>query len=358
MAKNNEIPEEPKQDEIKIRPKKHTFMLGITFIASITAVAFTLYFFKLTQEIKNTLIQERTAQAEQINTLQQNQNRIQSLAEANAQGIQQAQKNIQEKIDAFISQMQNTPHENTYTSDDWLLLKARYYIELAQINAHWAFELNSSIGLLSQADSLLKQLNDNKVFDARQAIAKDIVLLKELPVIDKVGLLSQLDAIATSVDTLNVQSSSVDVPAISTETKSNSSWRSQVENSARLLEKLVVIRKNDEDIKPLMSTQYASLLRESIRINLQEAQWAVLNENQIAYNLFMQQAENTLKKAFNPSLKSTSAILEQLHAMQQIKLTQSIPEIGSALPLLTQLIMDKGLMNKPLPIKKNGDKPS
>lgn len=358
MAKNNEIPEEPNQEEKIIKPQKHTFILGVTFIVSITAVAFALYSFKLTQDIKNILVQENTVQTEQIDQLNQNQSRIQGLAEANTQRIQQAQNTVQEKIDSFIKQIQSTPHENTYTSDDWLLLKARYYIELAQINAHWAFEPNSSIGLLSQADTLLKQLNDNKVFDVRQAIAKDIVLLKELPVVDQVGLLSQLDAISTGLDALNLQSSAIEAPATSTETKSTSSWRSHLQNSVNLLEKLVVIRKNDEDIKPLMSTLYESLLKESIRINLQEAQWAVLNKNQIAYNLSLQHAEKTLKRVFNPSLKSTTAILDQLHTMQQIKVTQSIPEIGSALPLLTQLITDKGLLNKPLPTNKNGDKPS
>ena len=48
-----------------------------------------------------------------------------------------------------------------------------------------------------------------------------------------------------------------------------------------------------------MSPLYESILKESIRLNLQEAQWAILNNNPAVYQLALKQAITNLKRTFN-----------------------------------------------------------
>jgi uroporphyrin-3 C-methyltransferase len=107
------------------------------------------------------------------------------------------------------------------------------------------------------------------------------------------------------------------------------------------LNKLVVVRRDNEDIKPLSSPLFASILKESIRLNLQEAQWAILNNNSMAYQFALTQAVLTLKKGFNEHLSNKTALLNQLRELQKINLPQESPSVGEALPLINQLIEQK-----------------
>ena len=89
-----------------------------------------------------------------------------------------------------------------------------------------------------------------------------------------------------------------------------------------LLEKMVIIRRDDENISPLISPLYESILKENIRLNLQEAQWAILNNNPAVYQLTLKQAIINLKKSFNKTSQDISSLLKQLQDLQQIKITQ------------------------------------
>jgi uroporphyrin-III C-methyltransferase len=194
----------------------------------------------------------------------------------------------------------------------------------------------------------LQQLNTPKIFAVRQAIAKEMAQLKSVPKVDIAGLLSQLDAAQVSVSNLTIQSTIAESGA-STETDTPKTatpqaWRARFQDSLNLLEKLVVIRRTDEEIKPLMSPLFESILRESIRLNLQEAQWAILNNNDAIYQMALKQAIINLKRTFDEQGDNTAELIKQLNALQQVKLRQEKPITGLALPLLNQMIDSKELL--------------
>ncbi|MCC2667254.1 MAG: hemX, partial [Gammaproteobacteria bacterium] len=182
------------------------------------------------------------------------------------------------------------------------------------------------------------------IFAVRQLIAKEMIQLKALPTVDKVGILSQLDAAQSSVDSLRIQTKS----NIESDEKpspanaSGSNWRNQVDRSINLLEKLIVVRRNDENIEPLVSPLLESALRENIRLNFQEAQWAVINNNSVVYLFALTQAEKNLKRTFNT--QNTTVLLKQVNELQQIKLGVEKPKEQLALPALNQVIDNKELL--------------
>ena len=328
--------------------KKYSVTGGVAIFFAIVALILTLCNFQFNHKLQKKLLDENNHLTVEVNELKHNQTNSQEQMDAKADTIQKTQSTVQEKLDQLNKQVQIAMNQRLYQNQDWLLLKARYYLELAQINAHWTNDLNTAIALLQQADKLLEQLHSPKIFYIRQAIAKEIAQLKAIPTVDITGLLSKLDAAQTSVSTLSIQST-FDKNKSATETSTsnttnNSTWRT----GFNFLEKLVVIRRDNENIKPLMSPLFESILKESIRLNLQEAQWAVLNNNPDVYQLALKQATTNLNQTFNKTSQNTAALIKQLSELQQIKITQEKPIIELSLPLLNQLIDNNELFVNPV----------
>ncbi|MFJ1269505.1 uroporphyrinogen-III C-methyltransferase [Legionella lytica] len=346
---------------------KSAVALGAVVIA-IGALSSSLYTLSLNKQLQAQLSNQRNQNNQvnrQLDKLEQNEDKTQAQLEAKAKMLEETRTTLQNQFGELNKQLQAAMSQRFYQNQNWLLLKARYYLELAQVNAHWGNSFDATISLLQQSDQLLLQLNEPKVFEIRQAVAKDIAELKATPKMDIAGTLSQLDAAQNSLEDLSIASTLSDMKpaspaAITPASRENktSVWRLRWQDSMDVLSKLVVIRRNDEQIKPLISPALEAILKENIRLDLQQAQWAVLNKNTEVYQLVLNQAIKTLQKNFNESAANTAALIKKLTELQQIQLTQKSPEVGShSLPLLNQLIDSKEPAAKPADKEEQGGTP-
>jgi uroporphyrin-3 C-methyltransferase len=293
-----------------------------------------------TQQINTLLSQFSTLKQQQIDTERQ--------VDATKKLISSSEETLHNKVNTLDKTVQTALRQRSYQTQDWLLLKARYCLELAQINAHWSDNSDTTIALLHQADILLADIHDQRAYPIRQAITNEIGILHSMPKLDIAGLLSQLDAAQSIVAHLELKPAVAPVENSPTDArkKSTSSWHARLKESVSLLEKLVVVRRHDEDILPLPSPIYESMLREGIRLNLQEAQWAVLQNNDDIYHFSLTQALNNIGRTFAPNMAATDALIKQLNSLQQVHLAQPKPILEQALPLVNQLIESK---NSPTP---------
>ena len=339
--------------------KTTLLILKVTPLIALIAVVVALYNNQLNDELKISLLNENKNLAAEIAQLKQNQTKTQVQNDSVISALKQEQKKLATQFIGINKQLETAIRPKTTEEQNWLLLKARYYLELAQINAHWSDNDKSTIALLEQADIVLKQMNQPEILNIRQTIAKEIGQLKATETLDIAGILSQLDASQASLSQLTFQSPLTVIEETdaseSPTTQTVTGWRSHLKNSMNLLGKLVIVRRSDEDIRPLLSPLFASLLKENIRINIQEAQWAILNNNPTAYQLALKQAIDGIKRAFNPAAQNTSSLLMQLAGLQKINLSQEKTTVGQAIPLLNQLIENKGLSADELESNDKGE---
>lgn len=279
-----------------------------------------------------------------IADLQTEELRARAKLDGTVQSMSLAQLALQSQLNTMNKNLQASLQERLYQKQDWLLLKARYYLELAQINTHWSDNPQTTVALLQQADSLLAPLMDKQLFPIRQALAKEISQLEALPHIDLTGILSQLDAAQTATIALPIKPI-ISINNSTTEDtkndKNSSYWRTKFDESLHYLGKLIVIRRNDEAIQPLLSPLAQSMLRDSLRLNIQQAQWAVLQKNQSVYQIALAQALKTLNQGFDTQAPDTQALIKQLQLLEQEKITSSQPPIQESLDLLNQWIENK-----------------
>ncbi|ABQ54384.1 TPA: uroporphyrinogen-III C-methyltransferase [Legionella pneumophila] len=325
-----------------------SLIISLTSLLAFLAIIVSIYSIQLEKQFQNHQLVENKNLTDELGRIKAEQNTVQKLLDNNANHLQQIQSDLTSKMDSLNKELQTAMKQKLYQNNDWLLLKARYYLELAQINVHWSDNFNTSVALLQQADALLKGMNIPKIFTIRQIIAKEIAQLKSISVVDITGILSQLDAAQAAINNLSIQSVVDQQEVLNHITKSEESgkigWRNRLQDSVNFLEKLVVIRRHNENIQPLISPLYESAIKENIRLNLQEAQWAILNNNPAVYQFALNQAIANLKRVFNESSQNTDALIKQLSTLQNVKLTQEKPVVGQAIPLINQMIDNKELL--------------
>ncbi|GAN31139.1 TPA: hypothetical protein JBD08_13845 [Legionella pneumophila subsp. pneumophila] len=325
-----------------------SLIISVTSLLAFLAIIVSIYSIQLEKQFQNHQLVENKNLTDELGRIKAEQNTVQKLLDNNANHLQQIQSDLTSKMDSLNKELQTAMKQKLYQNNDWLLLKARYYLELAQINVHWSDNFNTSVALLQQADALLKGMNIPKIFTIRQIIAKEIAQLKSISVVDITGILSQLDAAQAAINNLSIQSVVDQQEVLNHITKSEESgkigWRNRLQDSVNFLEKLVVIRRHNENIQPLISPLYESAIKENIRLNLQEAQWAILNNNPAVYQFALNQAIANLKRVFNESSQNTDALIKQLSTLQNVKLTQEKPVVGQAIPLINQMIDNKELL--------------
>ncbi|KTC95098.1 uroporphyrinogen-III C-methyltransferase [Legionella feeleii] len=334
---------QPPINKIEEKPAKTTasFVPVLSLIMAGIALASGLYAAYTSQQLHQTASQQTQMLNSEINELKRNQLEAKTHFAEAAQTSSQTQEKIQTQVQELSKNLHIAMQQRLYQKQDWVLLKARYYLELAQINGHWSNDQQATIALLQQADTLLATVSNHQLFTVRQAIAREITQLQALPKIDTAGLLSQLDAAQSIISDLPIKQAFNQASTAHTKNIDNSSpttWRERFHDSMSLLEKLVVVRHHDEEINSLLSPVHQAVLRESIRLNLQEAQWAILQNNAQVYQLALTQAIKDVKRTFDESAESTQALIKKLQDLSQENLAPTKPVIKESLPLLNQLI--------------------
>lgn len=323
--------------------KSRGFYIAVTItIVAIIASSSSLYLIKTSLQLRQSMEQQTQNLVTQLRTLKQQQSETQAQFDTSISTISESQQKLQDQLNAVNKHLQSTLQQRSYQTNDWLLLKARYCLELAQINTHWSDNWQTTLALLQQADTILTNTHDQQVFKIRQAIAKEMIQLRSMPTIDLPGLLSQLDAALDMTRQLPLKPMMAPIDRTNQITQtggpSSSTWRQRLKDSTDILERLIVVRHHDDNVLPLPSPAYESLLRESIRLYLQEAQWAVLQANEAVYQFSLAKAMKKINVSFAPNVSETTIILKQLQDLQKVHLIQPKPILDQALPLLNQLI--------------------
>lgn len=272
--------------------------------------------------------------------LEQTQTDRQTLINQQIDRITKAQTQLQQTVQKNNKNLTTALQERWYQNNDWLLLKIRYYLELSAINQQFGDNTQISIALLQEAQLLLTNQHDARLYPIMQAIARDKAMLELTPAIDKAALLTQLNTAYFMVQQLKI------TPPIPKNKVTSSAlnqsadvlWRKILDQSLQQLKQLVIIRHHDATIKPLITPTDEAIIRDNIFLALQQAQWATLHQNQAVYDKALAQAICDIKRIFDIDNHQTDILIQQLSKLQSIKFEEKQLIGQESIVLLNQLI--------------------
>lgn len=222
-----------------------------------------------------------------------------------------------------------------YNRSEWILPEVKYLVNLADINITANQNVKAAILLLKAADKRLSVLANPKFNKLRQALINDINALASVPTVDTTGILLQLDAISSQVQKAKFIPSS---PKTATDDakeqttnpgKANTLWQKIYINTLAFLEKAVIIRHHDSDVKPVLTAMEQQYLLQNIGLYLEEAKWAVLHKDQANYLLAVQKVEQLLKQGFAHNLTAVQNVLDALQSLSKLNINPKLPELTS-----------------------------
>ena len=194
----------------------------------------------------------------------------------------------------------------------------------------------------------------------RNALAIDIAALRMTEIVDREGIYLELQAISSALETLSILQPRADDEAAQQAQATQQAQAAQqaqaVQNSQqapgsltetleRFSEKfgnLIVLQKRQQPIEPLLSRAERTMVRQNFYLLLEQAQSALLREEQIIYSSSLNKAEALLRRYFQLNSES-EALIARLQALAERSVSQQLPDIsGSQNAIQTALNLRHG----------------
>ena len=218
----------------------------------------------------------------------------------------------------------------------WQLAETRYLLRLANQRLIMAGDTQSAEALLRSADNTLRELDGADLHALRAAVAADLAAVRAIPKLDIQGLYLRVEALMREADALVL----FELPerAVATEPPSAEDWQTRLAQGyaaavAKLSEYIVVSRR-DVPIEALMDPQYEGLVRQNLRMLLEQAQAAMLSGNAVLYRKSLQRAEGWVTQFFKEDERSAQAMAEELRRLRDERVAVSRPDLGASLAAL------------------------
>ena len=284
----------------------------------------------LDEQLQRSDSQDIAASNRELKQVEKNQNLSQQMMDL------QLQLNAQ---GARITELGST------TRTDWYLSEAAYLARLASQRLQTERSTKNPLALLQKVDSILVEINEAGMLAVRAAIASDITTLRLAGEIDVEGIVLELNALTAQIDQLSMIQFSVPVPDINQALDSNDSvngdvnstlsqrWSNLVDKFSQSLGQLVQVKQRVEPIERVLSTSEESIVRNNLRLLLQQAANAALREQQTIYDLSLKRAQQWVAQYFQMN-SSVQVVKNRLIDLSGKQVVQQLPLIDGSVNAL------------------------
>ena len=224
--------------------------------------------------------------------------------------------------------------------ESWLLAEAEYLLRLANQRLIMASDTESAAALLASADGVLRELDDVSLHPVRAAVASDIAAVRAVPKIDLEGIYLRLAALTEQAANLVI----FEFPDQESATRESTAdtWQARFEQGyEEALVKLsdyIIIRRRDVPMQALMDPQWEGLVRQNLRMLLEQAQVALLSSNQDLYEASLERASRWVEEFFQSDEAAARAMDREIRQLADLQVAVSLPDISGSLSALDGVI--------------------
>ena len=228
--------------------------------------------------------------------------------------------------------------------ESWLRAEAQYLLRLANQRVVMARDTDSALALLDSADGILRQLDDVSLHDVRAAVAAEQAALRAVPKVDVEGIYLRLSALVEQADRLVIfqMQEQEDQPEAKPE---EGDWQVHLERgyeeAARKLSDYIVIRRRDVPMQALMDPQWEGLVRQNLRMLLEQAQVALLSGNQILYVESLQRSQHWVAQFFDTDDAAAHAMSREIAQLEGQTIQVVMPNLTRSLQALDDAVSQR-----------------
>lgn len=268
-----------------------------------------------------------------------------------SQRLQALEEKLSEQRELIATQQRQIDHNarelleaGNRTRTDWLLAEAEYLLRVANQRLMIEKDIRGALAALESGDEVLAESDDIGVYPVRQQLAREILALKGIADVDRTGLYLKLEAAIDSIHQLT-DDALVNDRAPDFVTAANNSTTGNTESTPDLmaegwskvkhtLSQVVVVRRLDEQVKPLLSPEQSAYARLNLQLMLEEAEMAVLRGHQELYSRALTKASNAITDWYDSSNTRIIALSQTLDELSEKNVDPELPDISRSLELL------------------------
>ena len=209
----------------------------------------------------------------------------------------------------------------------WLANEAAFLVRLSAQRLLVSRDIDAAQALLANADALLMEVNDPRFITARRALAADLARLAVAPRVDSVGLYARFAALIEQAALLQVRVASAPEPPVPASeglwSQANAGWRAALDKLSRYL---VVHRRSDERAG-LLTPDWENLIRQNLRMSLEQAQIAALSANATLFQHAVARARASIEVFTDTDPDRVAAMVAELDGLAALNIAPEIPDL-------------------------------
>ena len=209
----------------------------------------------------------------------------------------------------------------------WLANEAAFLVRLSAQRLLVSRDIDAAQALLANADALLMEVNDPRFITARRALAADLARLAVAPRVDSVGLYARFAALIEQAALLQVRVVKAPEPPVPASeglwSQANAGWRAALDKLSRYL---VVHRRSDERAG-LLTPDWENLIRQNLRMSLEQAQIAALSANATLFQHAVARARASIEVFTDTDPDRVAAMVAELNGLAALNIAPEIPDL-------------------------------
>ncbi|MFQ3788835.1 uroporphyrinogen-III C-methyltransferase [Halomonas sp. A29] len=244
------------------------------------------------------------------------------------------------EVDGALDQvLEELSREQDTDEREWIHAEAAYLLRLANQRLQLERDVEGAAALLRTADARLNEADNPALLSIRRAIASELSILDAVPQVDRTGIYLALDAQQQRLAQLPLSRELEEIPARSgIEEAPSGGWQEQLSRFGQELKELVVIRHHDEALEGLVTPEQESYLRQSARLVLEQAQLALLKEEQELYEASLDKALGLIEGYYDTERSEVQAVMQRLEELKGENIQPELPDISGSQQALAEFI--------------------
>lgn len=318
----NTLPTLPleKDEKAKHRSGAALFLSGLALLLTLLNFGMQYFFWRLNSHTQDVFRQE--LQREQ-------QNVVPVISRLTNQVAQQ-----QQTLATLAVKLRSDDRRNqVFTAQE-----AEHLLTISQYYLLFDNNLDLVTRLLTTAEQKLQELNDPELDSVRKELANVLITLNALPKVNTSALIGRLTAIGDQITTLTPLPTPIKAQATPLAMQSLT-WKEKILATLYHLRDIVTIRRLNEPVKPLASLEQQAYLTEFMRLQLSQAQWAVMHQELGVYRQSLQEIQKSLNHYYSHNVQAMS-LIRALAALQQIDIKPKAPDLSKLINLLHTYIQN------------------
>jgi len=353
-TKNDEAAGKATHKDHPHKDSRHTKKkTGLFSRIPVTAALALLFFFAAAYQLNKKIDNQAFDSQVQIEALkkqlgdqlesaaQKDQLQQQALRQANAElervqtqlNSEQA-RSAQERLDleAKIKQVQTESAAKGKDPLRWRVAEVDYLLALANQRLQLTNDVDTARTALLDADKRLRQIADPGLNVVRLALAEEIKSLDAVEKPDIAGMANQLTALAGGIEQLPlINRDRKRQPLHADIDKDVSSWRELPSMLWAEIRSLIVIRRHDHPIEPLLPPEEKHFLAQNLGLKLEQARLALLRRDDAVFQANIADTQNWVERYFDKQEAPVQAVLQTLDGLKSAKLKPELPDISKSL---------------------------